>query len=986
MKKFLTLFLVCITAGSAFAQEKPQKFKGWKKSSTEHFNFVYEDSAKEDAQAYAEIADDAWNKIGQVYSFPKDVIDVYVTDRTNTVNAFTMNIGPEIEMFTTELTEPLFGFRDDWRKLFFTHELVHAANWTFEDKSYLETKLFGPAAKNFTTASIPGWALEGLTTVLETELTDGGRGRSPYFELMFKAPTLENGFLAYSEIGLESKPPANQIYVMGYVIMRSIADRWGLQALADIERNRSLGTSWEDSIEYVTGETAKAIFNDARISLLKRYNKERNIPEGKTISPRYDFTNYMRPAIIIPQGLNGNKKETIVTLRSNYNSSAVIAFTPSAINGSDSYAAGSGETYTETVLFEGNFFDELSVCADENLTVYASLASSKNTKLPGTSTDYFLYKWTEKKGLKKLSSVTLTSPAVSRDGKVLAACQKYGLKTRIVLVDTETGNTSSLFADRNLSFINPALNADGSKITFLVLDGTRARIAVADIENGKADGYRIIANDSEDGSQIFDPAYLSWNLAGNITFAANIRGRLEAYETTETNGKYTYEPKVSDPIGVLWADKTETCVYYGSYSSTGYVVKAKPLDEWGKVPADNGPSPCGEIIHIGNLAEDYKNFNPFNKERENFKLREEKYKEMAEQSREGYLPVKTELEKEHLYIPFPKPVFWMPLYSILSSGNDDSLINSGFGGLVVWKAPPRQNKMSDMAITDFLYFPDLNDYKALAIATLNPGNSELFIVYDRSIRNTNNASEGKYELTKEHTALASVNLPLHNNYFYDRSCEINFDLAAYYQNISRDNQTMQNDITANFGIETSFANSPARGRYMKYSAQTLGVAYYNFDYPKIFMGFEGCGNISYLGTMFSANANVRGRYTNFPAETTLKYSLSNLTGSSSGRYIDCSYPGRLILNGSLGLRGLIFGNDLNFFTEALASFGKNTATPEKSASNAGAFELSQDITLGLEMTGNFGHNYIKAGYAWTYGNSFTDGELYFIFKINSISF
>ena len=64
----------------------------------------------------------------------------------------------------------------------------------------------------------------------------------------YKALTLDNSFMSYSDVEQGKEPPYDQAYVMGYLLMRSIADRYGIKALADIERNRELFGSWEDAV------------------------------------------------------------------------------------------------------------------------------------------------------------------------------------------------------------------------------------------------------------------------------------------------------------------------------------------------------------------------------------------------------------------------------------------------------------------------------------------------------------------------------------------------------------------------------------------------------------------------------------------------------------------------------------------------------------------------------------------------------------------
>lgn len=616
------------------------KFTGWKKAETEHFNFIYEDASLPSAQEYAKIADVAWNKVSKIYGFPQEKTNVYVTGRTDTVNAYTFFSPLEIMMFTSPVLTPDFTFREDWKKLFFTHELIHVANVDFEDKAdgFWPIKLFGPALRSYDSYS--GWALEGLTTVLETELTNGGRGRSPYFELMYKAPTLDNGFISYSDVGYDAEPPYGQSYVIGYLMMRSIADRWGINALADIERNRSYGQSWDEAVQFVTGETAEDIYRDVRISLAKKYKDERDIPEGLIISPRATGTFYYKPAIVLEDG-------TLITLRSaNGEYAAAVKLDPSAIYGRNYIHKTKPKedlntVFRETILFTGSFSDHLALTADQNGNLYASLGNQRSDRMPGPEMEYSIYSWTEEKGLKKLTKgSSLFQPSVSRDGKTLVAVEQKGLKMRLVKVNTENGEITPLLENPDYDFIEPAVNADGTKLAFLCVGesstGFCAKVCVMDLTrtlnaeqpdkcfytNGFDDSGIIIVENGK--ARITDPAYPSWNTDGKLLFTNNVRGRLEVFEaevqfaTRHDSGDDDSDefstspiPVVSDPIGALWAYKNERGIYYWSYASNGYVIKIKPNEEWGNIPGFKGPSLPGEIIHLGNLQRDYPDFKPY---------------------------------------------------------------------------------------------------------------------------------------------------------------------------------------------------------------------------------------------------------------------------------------------------------------------------------------------------------------------------------------
>lgn len=963
MKRFLLIAICTLYCLSAFAQSN-EKFKGWKKAETEHFTFIFEESSRETTEAYASIADNAWNKIANIYSIPKNHFNVYVTDRTNTVNAFTYFSPTEIGMFTTPPAYNTFGFRTDWRELFFTHELIHGANLTLEDKSNFLSILFGPFWKTYDFSAVPGWAMEGLTTVLETELTEGGRGRSPYFELEYKALALENSLISYNQIGLELEPPRGQSYVMGYLIMRSIADRWGIQALADIERNRNLWVSWEDSVKIVTGCTPDEIYRDVKIALTKKYAKERFIPEGATISPRIVNANYYNPAYVYEDG-------SLITLRTQNNNYAVVKLDPSLKSGSNYYELSDKEKETafkETILFEGLFQDSISITADENGTVYAAMGTINRHKIPGTSVEYAIYKWTKEHKLQQLTSNgSYFQPSVSMDGSTLVAIRQYGLNYSLVKIDTETGKETVLLQNPSLSFIQPAVNKDGTTVAFMESDCKRAKICVLSLENGNAD-YKVIYNGY---GNITDPSAPFWN-DDKLTFTDNKRGRLERYEVS-SDGNIL--PVVADPSGVLWACKNSRGVYYTTYSGTGYVIKIKPESEWGNVPQENGPSMPGEIITFGKLEADYPDFKPYEIETKEIKHRsEENIKKL-----ENLAEPKTVLSNEKNYIPFSRPLFYLPIISSVKDSKDTYL---GFGATLFARSPMLQMN-SGYLIADCIYYPDVNNFSGnfyigqpLPLGTLG-------IFFDRFL--TDKMTKNGTELNERNALELSYELPLYTRNSYRNNTIFNLIADAVLGNsyTSPDKFAAFNapeyisDFSTLIGI--SYYNAKNQlGRTITLSSDLYNINLYSFDKNKWYFGVESETSVNYalnaFGISLDGIANIR--YTDFPAENDVPKSLVKFNGS----LLDTSYPGRAAFQVGLSSLDKIFnsGLSLRIYEEALASWD-----------NDFYFLFNDMYATGIEVTMTsegvkiaFGYNFITDFSS----NPLDTGKFYFTIKSGAFRF
>lgn len=923
MKKTFIIFcaaFICINI--IYAQNKDVKFSGWKQAETKHFTFVFEESARETAEAYAEIADEAWNKISSIYSIPQDKIRVTITDRTNTVNAYTYFVPLEIGMFTTPCNISDFGFRTEWKKLFFTHELIHAANLSFESRSKTLSNLFGPFTNNlFFSITTPGWALEGLTTVLETELTEGGRGRSPYFELNYKAPTIDNSFISYNEIGEESEPPLGQSYVMGYLIMRSIVDRFGVQALSDIERNKSLTCNFEESIFKVTGETAENIYKDVKIALAKKYADERKIPEGKIISSRKNKNFNYKPAIILDDG-------SIISLRRTPGkNAAVIKLNPSKINGSNYYEDSKPEKdlnteLSETILFENFFPDENSVTADKNLTVYAVIQNSKRDKFPGTRIENELIKWTSEKGIQKLSKGdSYFNPSVSRDGSVLVALKQDGLYFSLYKIDTENGNETKLLSIPGCNILEPSLNDDGTKIAFLKVSDERAAVCSADLSD--IENYSIIANGE---GKIIDPIYPSWNSNGKLTFASNERGRIEVYEVSEDG----INPVVSDPVGALWAYQTERGIYYYSYASNGYVIKMKPSYEWGNVPDFFGPSLPGEIISFGNLENDYPDYNPypsvqeriaynpenkvklFDKEKSNkepvpvknieIKYREEKFEKQIE----NLPPPEKTLNNEKRFFQIPDPILYFPIFNFINF-NDKTYLGFGYGGGFF---SPKLQLAYGIGIAGAMYYPELENFEFAYENFLLEGPLDIEIALTREF------TPQKEKLFETNKLAFSGFFPFVQKTSFESNINFSFCLEQALS-LSRDSNDII-PITSNIpfqfyayttaGLYFDFTNHLKKELFWNLKTYLNSYMVYSKDY--FYIGTEGSLKAGYETKYGGFNAGIISRY--FPLPEGNNFLLKSIT--YGGKSVDCSMPGRFLFSAETNFPSILLPDFSVYFS------------------------------------------------------------------------
>lgn len=923
-------FLMSLAAIPTLAEGLPP-FTGWKSAETAHFRFIFEDASRDAANAYALVADEAWNAVSRAYGTPPELTDVVITARTDTVNAFAEGISRYMGFFTTPPVSPEFGYRDEWHRVFFTHELIHIANFAFEGKTDPTARLFGPLTGYFNDTDIAPWYLEGLTTVLETELTKGGRGRSPYFELQYKALALDNSFIPFEDIGKETKAPQGQIYVMGYVLMRSIADRFGLDALASIERNRTGGRSFLESVKFVTGYSADELYRDARIALLKKYGKERLIDEGITLTPRFDDVYYHKPALVGKSG--------IIALRAGMdNELTAVSVDP--------------VTKEETVLFGGNFADEYSLAAAENGQVIASLRTDRFDVRPGYVSGTDLYSWNRETGLSRLTrGMSLFQPALSRDGTRLVAVELAGADYRLVEINLATGERAPLYGQSGKSCIQPALSADGSRLAFLSLDGTRATLCVADMPPAgmpSNDGAYPIARErvtravNGDGP-VIDIANPQWTADGSLLFSSNERGRLEIWEYAEL----TRRPVLADPAGAVWADKTAEGIWYASYAGTGSVIKMKPSDRWGIVPDFNGPSMPGEIVTLGSLASDYPDFKPFDRAPDVGSESADAKKPAARSAEGRVTDVITTLRGEKRYANAPKPLIWFPLVNYLALDEDSGAF--GFGAFSMLYGYMLQSGADmPMVILGGDWYPSIGQADAFAFASFPAYGCDVIALANRHL-----ASEtGTDDFIETTRANLSLSVPVSAWSFYRDYFDCAFVAGVSAVAGRRDPESFAatssipyvTGISAQAGLDMAFGSErgddSAKGGRL--TATLIGSTYPSISRDS-YVSAEAdaafrAGTANALGEL-----SLRTRWYDLPESAPLPSTLVDLRG----RTLSCLYPSRTIAGAALVFPGSVNGR---LFAERLVSAGKNSRGMETPDSGKPLnLTMDEDWYAGIEF-------------------------------------
>jgi len=238
----LFLFAACfslLSSRTASAASLDPKLK-WHTTDTEHFVIYWYDGEELAAKRLLEIAelvhDDVKKAVGWA---PKPKTHVVLTDVTDSANGFAVSVPfNTIRLFVTAPQEgSSLDYYDDWLRMLFTHEYTHICHID---------KISGmPRAMRAVFGTIidpnqiqPRWIVEGYATYQETMLSEAGRGRSTFADMIVRTTILEDSFPKISRAGGETeKWPTGYIpYIFGVKFLLFLSETYGEESVKEFTR------------------------------------------------------------------------------------------------------------------------------------------------------------------------------------------------------------------------------------------------------------------------------------------------------------------------------------------------------------------------------------------------------------------------------------------------------------------------------------------------------------------------------------------------------------------------------------------------------------------------------------------------------------------------------------------------------------------------------------------------------------------------------
>ena len=307
----LSLFLICITSarGQQTSVLENNPSLKWYQINTPNFKIIFpkgfEEQANRMANTMEHIRTPEANTMG---TLPKK-ISIVLQNQSSTSNAFVSITPRRSEFYTMPSQNYNFTGTNDWMNLIASHEYRHMVQFQ-QAKRGLNKALYYLFGNNtlsvMSYVAVPPWFWEGDAVVTETAFTKSGRGRIPYFDLVFKTNLMEGRTFNYNKQFLRSyKHNIPDHYVLGYNMVSYLRQKTGN---ADVWENITARAwnapfspfTFSRAIKKESGLYVKDLFNEMALNFKKKWKDQLDtltLTAFEQVNPRTSkaYTDYLYP-------------------------------------------------------------------------------------------------------------------------------------------------------------------------------------------------------------------------------------------------------------------------------------------------------------------------------------------------------------------------------------------------------------------------------------------------------------------------------------------------------------------------------------------------------------------------------------------------------------------------------------------------------------------------------------------------------------------
>jgi hypothetical protein len=531
---------------------------------SENFKVIFPAEIETEAQRIANTLEWVYNKNTKSLNIKPKPVPLVLYNRSMTSNAFA-GLAPRRMGWYLNPPQSVTELGSlDWVDMLAIHEYRHIVQYAKNKQNFTKfmTYLYGDAGQSMMRWTIPDWFFEGDAVVMETALSNGGRGRMPEFDLEIRTFALNDIKYNYNQAYLGSyKRYYPSHYHLGYPLSAYARVQFGTDIWDKVLQLTSkipfLPYAFGGSLKKYTGLNVSKLYKNTMLDLKSKWeneSKELEITEVKKVNTKQkkSWISYSNPKF-------DNEGNIICIKQSLKQIPALYIISP------DGKEKKLKNTDAETFTLSNNIicFDRLIPDVRWNLQNYSDIVEiGINSKIEKRVT--FRKKY--------------MSPNLSPDGKLIAAIE-HGVdqKNRLCILDATTGEEVQAFEIGDNDYIRtPSWSKDGKKIVFTHANKNGQALSAIDINSKKI--TNIIDYSFENfGKPIFYNNYIlynsSWTGIGNI-FAIDTISK-QKYQVT------------SRPYGAYNADVSPDSAHlvFQDFSKDGFDIATMKLDpsKWAKI-------------------------------------------------------------------------------------------------------------------------------------------------------------------------------------------------------------------------------------------------------------------------------------------------------------------------------------------------------------------------------------------------------------------
>jgi Tol biopolymer transport system component len=270
----------------------------WRSIHSEHFDLHYHEPLGMLARTLLGQAEAIHAKVGRSLGLSlRQRVSLVLADDDDAANGFA-NVLPynaiHLRVVAPDDMSPLADY-DDWLNTLLTHEHTHVVH--LEQSGGLPRLIQQIFGRIYTPQQwLPGWLVEGLAVVEESEHTTGGRVGSTQFEMYLRLDALEKRILPLDWITFEGEPwpHGNVRYAYGSAFVHFIVERYGTKALGAFVGEygrRLIPFGINRALKRVTGATFDELYGEFTADLERRAENTRAAiaAQGRVEGIRHTF-------------------------------------------------------------------------------------------------------------------------------------------------------------------------------------------------------------------------------------------------------------------------------------------------------------------------------------------------------------------------------------------------------------------------------------------------------------------------------------------------------------------------------------------------------------------------------------------------------------------------------------------------------------------------------------------------------------------------